>query len=161
VSTWKFTEIEQKFQTTMKDKKELQNLWRRIDYNGNGMVSLAEIDKLVVERYPDLNNKPALMRAYKATTRGGDAYVQKHEFRGLLRNLLYFNKVWSLYEIADSDDDRRMTFQEFKTVYPKLGINITAATARDEFDFMDRNGGGMVLFDEFCRWVAEKKCPLE
>ena len=38
-----------------------------MDVNGNGVCSLAEIDKWVVERWPVLNNKPALMRAYHAT----------------------------------------------------------------------------------------------
>lgn len=161
VSTWKYTELENQFQAIMKDKKSLQSLWRRIDYNGNGMVSLAEIDNLVVDRFPDLDNKPALMRAYKATTRGGDDYVQKHEFRALLRNLLYFSKVWALFEVADSDDDRRMDFGEFQVAYPKLGIQLTQGSAKEEFEFMDRNGGGFVLFNEFCRWVAEKRCPLE
>lgn len=35
----------------------LWQAWEAIDYNGNGIVSLAEIDKWVVETYPKLNNK--------------------------------------------------------------------------------------------------------
>jgi hypothetical protein len=38
---------------------------------GNGGLSLAEIDKAVLELYPTFNNKPALMRAYKAADRSG------------------------------------------------------------------------------------------
>ncbi len=48
---------------------------QRLDSNGNGRVSLAEIDKFVSEQYPILNNKPALMRTYKLTISpegGGD-----------------------------------------------------------------------------------------
>lgn len=40
-------------------RKLLWSAWEAIDYNGNGLVSLAEIDKWVVESYPKLNNKPA------------------------------------------------------------------------------------------------------
>merc|ERR1712032_610962 len=107
------------------------------------------------------DNKPALMRAYKATTRGGDDYVQKREFRALLRNLLYFNKCWDLFAAVDSDSDRRMDFGEFQSSIGQLGINPSSTKAREEFDFMDQNGGGMVLFSEFCKWVAERQLPLE
>ena len=30
------------------DPAKLDELWKRVDYNGNGIVSLAEFDKLVV-----------------------------------------------------------------------------------------------------------------
>lgn len=43
-------------------RHSLWQAWEQIDYNGNGIVSLAEIDKWVVESYPKLNNKAALMR---------------------------------------------------------------------------------------------------
>jgi hypothetical protein len=82
------------------DKSKLDALWRQLDFNHNGAVSLAgscvwfgksgflsnvttslaEIDKFVVEKYPLLNHKPALMRAYKRTVSregggDGDDYV--------------------------------------------------------------------------------------
>ena len=103
-------------------------MWKRLDFNGNNIVSLAEVqttgpcvisgpclvmhgkvDKLVNEQFPLLNHKPALMRAFQATLRGGktpilglqctelaclnrlvvtrgngDEWVQKHEFKMLL-----------------------------------------------------------------------------
>jgi len=157
----KFGELEARFKALVRDKKQLQGLWRRIDYNGNGIVSLAEIDKLVVEAFPELDNKPALMRAYKATTRAGDSYVQKHEFIKLLRNLVYFNKLWGEYDMIDADNDRRLTFAEFQKGASRLQIMMSLSDAKDEFDFMDENGGGMILFDEFCKWAAGKKLPVD
>merc|ERR1719382_2346182 len=78
-----FDELETKIKATMKDHKELTKLWHVCDYNGNNIVSLAEIDKMVVERFPALNHKPALMRAYKQTIKegNGDDWVQKKEFK--------------------------------------------------------------------------------
>merc|ERR1719215_1858440 len=94
-----------------------------MDFNGNNICSLAEIDKLVVEKYPVLNHKPALMRAYKATIKGGDGddWVQRHEFKALLGNLFYFNKLFWLFENVDGDQDRRMTFAEFKKLLTITG----------------------------------------
>ncbi len=67
-------------------------MWQSVDFNGNGIVSLAEVDKMVVQKFPVLNNKPAVMRAFKKTTLqdgNGDDWVQRKEFVPLLRNILY------------------------------------------------------------------------
>lgn len=61
---------------------------------------------------------------------------------------------------------------EFRSGITFLNLKLTPAEAFDEFNFMarhskasevvsqDANGGGMVLFDEFCKWAAAKKLPL-
>lgn len=51
--------------------------------NGNGIVSLAEFDRWVVNEFPLLNHKPALMRAFKQTTTvegGGEDFVHRKDF---------------------------------------------------------------------------------
>ena len=81
-----------KSQLTMPDKAGRAQLFRDIDVNGNGGLSLAEIDKAVVSgligralNFPDFNHKPALMRAYHAADRSGDAFIQRGEFFKLLK----------------------------------------------------------------------------
>merc|ERR1712157_3808 len=112
-----FDELERKIKAAMRDNNELKKMWTVLDFNGNNIVSLAEIDKWVVEQYPILNHKPALMRAYKRTIRegNGDDWVQKKEFKPLLGALFYFNKLFWLFSDACADEgDRRMDFAEFK-----------------------------------------------
>jgi len=157
----KFAELEKTFKQLCKDNSKLKPLWERIDFNGNNIVSLAEIDKLAVEAYPLLNHKPALMRAYKATIKTGndDDWVQKKEFKTLLGNLIYFNKIFWLFDNVDGDKDRRLTEKEFKWCLACLGEKMSDAEATAEFRRVDRNGGGIILFDEFCKYVTSKKCP--
>ncbi|CAJ1434970.1 unnamed protein product, partial [Effrenium voratum] len=128
-------------------------------------VSLAEIDRLVVDQYPLLNHKPALMRAYQKTISkpgggDGDAWVEKKEFKTLLVNLFYFNKIsWIFEQGAGIDMDRRMTLEEFRRVLVLCGCSMTDAEAKKQFEAMDRNHGGLVLLDEFCSWFASSSCP--
>merc|ERR1712070_573185 len=95
-----FDDLEKEIKGIIADNGKLRELWQRLDFNGNNIVSLAEIDKLAVEKYPVLNHKPALMRAYKATIKAGngDDWVQKKEFKSLLGNLFYFNKIFWLFD---------------------------------------------------------------
>lgn len=155
-----FEELEQKIHAMMDDDKLLNSLWLRADFNGNSILSLAEIDKLVVEAYPILNHKPALMRAYKATIAGGkDDWVHKTKFRTLLGKLFYFNKLFWIFDQVDGDHDRRLNFDEFKWCLSVCGCEMSEEEMKVEFKKVDVNGGGIILFDEFCKYFTEKKCP--
>ena len=99
-------------------------------------MSLAEIDKWVKEKYPVLDNKPALMRAYKKTTLkdgDGDAWVEKDEFRALLRNLFYFNKAFALFDQVDKDHDRRVDASEFASAATLLGLTLSGNDIKAAF----------------------------
>jgi len=143
------------------DQKGLKKLWTRLDFNGNNVVSLAEIDKWVVEQYPLLNHKPALIRAQKATLEAGDGddWVEKREFKMLIVNLFYYNKLFWLFDQVDNDHDRRMDFKEFQWCLSMCGVKMSEFKARSEFAKVDTNGGGIILFDEFCKYFTAKECP--
>ena len=104
------------------------------------------------------------MRAYKQTTLrdgDGDSWVERDEFPALLRNLFYFNKLFVVFDDIDTDDDRRLTLDEFKVGCSKVGLKLSAKEAADAFAAMDSNAGGKALFDEFCVWVAKTSCPVD
>ncbi|EGD75057.1 hypothetical protein PTSG_06715 [Salpingoeca rosetta] len=163
VSTEKFDELETKLMADLKAGKA-GDFWKEIDFNNNKIVSLAEIDKWVVERYPLLNSKPALMRAYKKTlAKDGDDddFVREEEFASLLRNIFYFNKLFVAFDGIDTDNDRRIDLSEFKRGLSHFGLSLSDDEAQKEFDAMDSNDGGVVLFDEFAAWAAAKKMPVD
>ena len=159
----KFKDVETDFEAMVKDPSRLDEFWDILDVNGNNLVSLAEIDKLVVYTYPILNNKKALMRAYKQTCLkdggDGDAWVEPKELPQLLQNLIYFNKLYAAFVSIDRDFDRRLDLDEFKKGAKKLKMKLSKSQLKKEFNAMDANGGGVVLFDEFCVWYTKKVTP--
>ena len=100
-------------------KGELARLWKRYDYNGNGMLSLAEIDKLVSSEYPEYDNKAALMRSYKFADQDGSGFITKREFGTLVRSLAYFKGLSEEFAEIDTSDDRRIDFEEFVAGAPR------------------------------------------
>ena len=159
VDTSKFDALQEEIKQTIGTRSGIRGLWKCLDYNGNNIVSLAEIDKFVIERFPLLNHKPALMRAYKKTTLkdgDGDSWVEKKEFRALLWNLFYFNKVFQIFELIDEDNDRRLTMDEFKNNLSVLGMSLSDEDSEKEFKLIDKNNGGIVLFIEFCDWYTNR-----
>ncbi len=154
-------ELEVKILALSADEAGLKKLWKQLDFNGNNIVSLAEIDKLVVERYPLLNKKPALMRAYKKTTGKGTStstdcdFVEFDELSDLLKNLFYFNRLYHIFDKIDTDDDKRIDLPELKHGLALLKLE-GKHKAEDVFKAIDANGGGIILFDEFCTWYSER-----
>lgn len=159
----KFRKVEAKFKEMINDPELLNRFWEVLDVNGNNIVSLAEIDKLIVYSYPELDNKKALMRAYKQTCLkdggNGDEWIQPEELPQLLANLLYFNKLYAAFISIDKDFDRRLDLYEFKLGAKKLKLKLSKKKLEREFKLMDANGGGIVLFDEFCVWYTKKVNP--
>jgi len=109
--------------------KAFNEMWTKLDQDGNGIVSLAEIDNFAVYTYPLLNHKPALMRAYQKTLLNpninniNDGFVREDQLPDLITNLFYFNRIYYAFSQIDSDGDNRISIDEFnnsfKTIWNK------------------------------------------
>ena len=146
--------------------------WNYFDMNGNGYLSLAEVDKGMrdVVQLPILFQlKPVLMRAFqaaktkvKAKTKYGDDYVTKGEYRFLLKYLRQYYEYWVAFDRIDTNDDRRVSYEEFMQAIPELERwNIDMSDPRAQWRQCDKDGGGMVLFIEFCDWAIKKNLDLD
>eukprot|EP00668_Euglena_longa_P041340 GGOE01054409.1.p1 GENE.GGOE01054409.1~~GGOE01054409.1.p1 ORF type:complete len:179 (-),score=59.53 GGOE01054409.1:311-847(-) len=155
------------------EKAERDKLFRQADPNGNGYLSLAEVDRAlrdVLRVDAVFDCKPAIMRAFQAAKKcdtkdkskpGGD-YVTRSEFRVLLSYLRKYFELYVMFDRLDTSDDRRISLQEFSKgvdLLRRWGVTVTDPAA--EFHRVDRNGGGFILFDEFCNWAIPKGLDLE
>lgn len=105
--------------------------------------------------------KPVIIRAFiaardkvKSRHSYGDDYVSRAEFRLLLKYLRQYFEYWIAFDRVDSDQDRRIGFNEFvaaKNIIERWGINMNNPDIM--WSEIDTNGGGQVLFDEFCQWA--------
>ena len=158
-----------------KDQQSLEKrnqIWRGIDVNGNGYLSLAEIDKGLrdILRLDEIFDcKPAIMRAFMAAKNAvktksshGPDYVERAEFRLLLLYLQQYFEYYQAFSKVDKNNDRKIEINEFLQAVPlmekwmgKIG-NPSA-----EFSKIDANGGGVILFDEFCQWAISRNLDME
>lgn len=136
------------------DKSTSLKIFDQLDGNASGKLSLAELDKGVITLYPKFNNKKAIMAAYKAADRSGDGFVSRNEFGYFLQFIVYYNNLWTFFSALDNDSDRRISKDEFMKAAPKLDLGRDSNAV---FAEIDTNGGGLVLFDEFCHWMAVNK----
>ena len=157
---------------TLEDRKKRKELWNKIDINGNNFVSLAEFDKGVrdVLNLPDIFKlKKVILRAFKAaknkvksSSKYGDEFVGWLEFRIILVYLRQYFEYYVMFCRIDSSNDFKISINEFKKAIPTLekwGIKIN--DPESEFNKIDINNGGVIMFDEFCTYAIKKNLDLE
>ena len=157
---------------TNEDREKRKVLWKAIDNNGNGYVSLAEFDKGVrdVLNLPDIFNlKKVIMRAFqaartkqKAKTKYSDEYVEWLEFRFLLIYLRQYFEYYVMFCRVDDSGNSKIDLNEFKKAVPTLqkwGVKVENPDA--EFKKIDSNNSGGIMFEEFCEYAIKKSLDLE
>ena len=64
--------------------------------------------------------------------------------------------------MVDTSDDRRIDLAEFQRAIPLLATwSAPVADAAAEFAAIDVDGGGSVLFDEFCGWALKRGLDMD
>lgn len=140
------------------DRAASDLVFQSVDANGNGHLSLAELDLAVMRLWPTMNFKPAIMRAYKLAEKSGDGFLNKDEFFEFLLYLVTYNSLLAKFRQIDQNKDGRISLDELKQKKNVLGLAYLGdVELRNLFKEMDRNNGGSVLFEEFCMCIAKRQ----
>lgn len=83
----------------------------------------------------------------KSKNSHGDDYVSKGEFRYLLMYLRQYYEYWIAFDEIDTNDDRRIAFDEFSKAMPTLERWGIKGDAKKLFGQADLDKQGMILFN--------------
>ena len=153
------------------DEDKRMKMFLSFDTNGNGQLTMTEVHAGLkgVLFMKGTNSKavasflPAITRAFHAAKdsdgNSGKASetVGKAEFRALLVYLKRYIELLVAFNLIDTTDDRRVDRAEFEAAVPLLeswGVHMEDPTK--EFESIDSDGGGRLLFDEFASWALKK-----
>jgi len=140
-------------------------MFNEIDQNGNAILSLAETDNAVHNRWGIDVPKTVINRAFHAArdlappvAGFSDDYIDFAEFRIFLVYLGHYYDLFNMYKNIDSSGDGRLGADEFVQAVPLLQSWGVAGLDDpvESFRQMDADGGGMVLFDEFAHWALNQ-----
>jgi len=158
--------------TNEDDKAKRKQMFKEFDPNGNGILSLAETDKAirdVLKLDGVFDAKPAIMRAFQAAKNRypskqgklGDDYIERKEFKFFLVSLRQYFEYFEAFSRVDKDGDDRITLAEFTAQKDKIEVWVGPIDPEEEFNKIDANKGGYILFDEFCIWALDKQLDVE
>ncbi len=73
----------------------------------------------------------------------------------MIELLNYYNHLSELFQELDANGDHRVSFNEFKKGFDLLGEDSSDEKfLRKEFDRIDTNKGGFILFDEVKHFLS-------
>lgn len=172
---WETINAKLPYQRTAEEKEKRRELFKQFDPNSNGYLSLAEVDKGmrdVLEIDELFDCKTAVNASFhysKDKSQGDDEhgpdYLEFREFRLFLQTLRQYFEYYQAFARIDTGDDNRVSKEEFcadnikSTVEKWTGGSIEDMEA--EFEKIDENGGGQVLFGEFVKWALDKNLDIE
>ena len=133
-------------------------LFNSYDMNGNGIMSLAELDRMVKQNdlFESYRGAKATNLAYKRaddkSKKGkiNEGYIDKKEFREFLRLLVIYKDAYEYFFKSDLDHDGSITLDELKKGAAQF--DMTEEEAEKIFGEIDADGGGKVRFEELCDW---------
>jgi len=163
------------YQRTDEQKAKRKEIFNSFDVNSNGYLSLAEVDKGMrdVMGSDDLFDcKEAVNAAFhyaKKVSPGEDKYgpefLEFREFRLFLQTLRQYFEYFQAFSRIDTGDDSRVSKEEFcsdatKEAMSKF-IKDPIEDYEAEFDKIDENKGGQILFKEFIQFALDKNLDID
>ena len=144
--------------------KKIQRFMEVRDTDKDGLLTRADFE-LVVQRYKELGASEEQLE--KINTCFGKAYTQLGivddstsltygEFADrFAKQLDKFKEIidamlLGMFDIVDTNNDGKISFQEWVNFYKAIGID--TSYARASFDAMDTNGDGVISKDEFVKY---------
>lgn len=148
------------------DATKMTKEWNRLDSNGNGLVSGAEVDTWVQQYHKPLRIRAVIKQAAIQTLQSPDGtsaeYIKRDTFPALLVNFVACMRAWIMFDKMNKSDesvglkDKRIEYEEFKDGLMQLSHNVTEDVVKVEWALVDSDGKGMVLFNEFSDWYQIK-----
>lgn len=167
---WAVLNAKLPYQKTEEQKKLRMQMFNEIDLNHSNKLSLGEVsaamEKILEEagqvmKVPDVIRMAfnvAKVAAQNAGMKGSEDYVEKREFRLLLKYTREYFELYQLFsQMGEKAGDKRVNLEEFKTAVPLLkewGVDIE--DPEETFKAIDKDKGGQILFDEFANWAMKE-----
>lgn len=136
-----------------------------MDINKNGYLSLAEIDKGILDvlQLPVLFKlKPVIHKAFhaakncvKSKSLVGKDFVEPAEYQWLLKYLRQYYEYFVAFDCIDSDGDMRISEEEVKWA-AKVLKRWHVDPSQIELRHVDQEGNSYINFDEFCNWAINQ-----
>lgn len=133
-------------------EKELEQVFKKFDVNGDGKISSSELGSIM----GSLGHKTSdeeLQNMIKEVDSDGDGFIDLKEFIELNTKDIGHDEVLeslkTAFAVFDIDKNGSITADELQNVLGSLGEECSIAECRKMISGVDRNGDGVISFDEF------------
>ncbi|MFS8022093.1 putative EF-hand domain-containing protein [Helianthus anomalus] len=133
-------------------EEELEQVFKKFDVNGDGKICASELGSIMGSLGHHPTNEE-LQNMIKEVDADGDGFINLEEFIELntkdIDSTEVLENLKDAFSIFDIDKNGLITAEELLDVLKSLGENCTITDSRKMIAGADRDGDGMINFDEF------------
>ena len=144
-------------------QEELQIVFAKYDANGDGKISSSELAAVLesLGGHPPSEDEISTMMA--EADRDGDGFISFSEFLEVNTVNVYpddaLKDLRDAFSIFDTDCNGSISAEELARVLTKLGESVSIAKCRRMIEGVDRDGDGMINFEEFRIMMSSASFP--
>ncbi|KAM0947848.1 putative EF-hand domain-containing protein [Dioscorea sansibarensis] len=129
---------------------DLEFVFKKFDSNGDGQISTSELAN-ILESLGQKASEEELSRMMAVADADGDGFISLNEFLDLMAadDASALEDLRHAFAVFDTDRSGSISAEELATVLRSLGEGASVAQCRRMIDSVDRDGDGMVSFEEF------------
>lgn len=138
--------------SNLHNREELEDVFRRFDANGDGKISSSELSGILSSMGCHIGQEE-LGLMMKEADADGDGFISLEEFidlntRGKDRAAC-LEDLKNAFQVFDLDRNGSISSDELYQVLKGMGDGSTREDCRNMIDGVDKNGDGLINFEEF------------
>lgn len=138
------------------DMEELKRVFNRFDSNGDGHISISELDN-VLKSLGTVVSKSQLETVMKDLDKDNDGFINLSEFADFCRSNSAEDDSADLrdaFDLYDDDKNGLISASELHHVLTRLGLNCSVEECKNMIKSVDSDGDACVNFEEFKKMMA-------
>ena len=140
----------------LQDSGEVQKVFEQFDRNGDGRISVAELDDVLKALGTAVPAKD-LQRVMEDLDSDRDGFISVAEFAAFCRRSADdggASELRDAFDLYDQDHNGLISAVELRDVLCRLGMSVTVDDCHRMIASVDADGDGNVNFDEFCTMMT-------
>ncbi|KAI1815764.1 mitochondrial carrier [Poronia punctata] len=142
------TQLQTMAETQNERDARVEELWRKLDYQGKGALDWKGLQKGLKKMDHPLKNADQMLKdMIKAVDTNGDDKIQYEEFRVFVEAAE--RQLYQLFQSIDRDRDGKVDKEELRSAFHKAGLTVPNRRIAEFFDNIDHNQDGFISYEEW------------